>query len=185
MSRTSFPFLALAMTVCCSMAMASEKTANLDPSLSLREVSLGATYRLSTTNRFALGFGPRFFTRSEIQYQPISSLSNMNTATRQSVAVGVSIFDLFSWEIAPDMPWIQYAKVRTDGDIYFLGRAGYEIDENVEYYDVSIDEIIDNFNIRGAVGLGAGYKFSNGERFEVEYTTKKQDFSVLSFGLTF
>ncbi|TPW13439.1 MAG: hypothetical protein FD130_1571 [Halothiobacillaceae bacterium] len=64
----------------------------------------------------------------------------------------------------------QYAIFRSDGTLYFKGKAGYLADEERQQLaNLKFSEIIDGFNNNGALGLGAGYKLNNGDRFEIDY----------------
>lgn len=119
--------------------------------------------------------------RFAVEYRPILSLST-HTRVSDSSASGLSLFSTqLGWESAPD---IQYATFRTEGAFYWKGRAGYAWNEELSDW-ADFKNIFSKFDVNGALGLGAGYQLSNGQRFEIEYTTKSNDFSVLNMGLTF
>lgn len=95
-----------------------------------------------------------------------------------------TIIDLFGWE---DDDRVTLATYRSTGPVYFKGRAGYmHLDGEPDYLsDLSVSEFVGNWGTSGALGLGAGYKLSNGERLEFEYTVNKLDQQVFSVGYTF
>jgi len=89
----------------------------------------------------------------------------------------------FKWE---DSRKSQYAIYRSPGKLYFKGKAGY-ISEGLEedLWDMPLQQAKDTLSEKGAVGLGAGYRLSDGTRFEFEYTVNKQDEQQLKFGYKF
>lgn len=95
-----------------------------------------------------------------------------------------TFIDLFGWE---DDDRVTLATYRSTGPVYLKGRAGYmHFDGEPEYLsDLSVSDFVGNFGTSGAFGLGAGYKLSNGERLEFEYTVNRLDQQVFSVGYTF
>ncbi len=94
-----------------------------------------------------------------------------------------SFTDIFSWEEGREA---QYAAFRSQGNLYFKGKAGYIWDDEEQDIDeLSFSEFVTYFEDNTAVGLGAGYKLNNGERIEFEYTINKNDEKVFSIGYTF
>jgi len=95
-----------------------------------------------------------------------------------------TFIDLFGWE---DDDRVTLATYRSNGPVYFKGRAGYmHFDGEPDYLsDLSMSDFVGNLGTSGALGLGAGYKLSNGERLEFEYTVNKLDQQVFSVGYTF
>jgi hypothetical protein len=94
------------------------------------------------------------------------------------------LLDSFGWEEDESQ---QFATYRSQGPVYFKGKAGYlHLDGEPEFLiEPSVSEFVGNLAESGAVGLGAGYKLSNGERLEVEYTVNKLDQKVFRVGYTF
>lgn len=95
-----------------------------------------------------------------------------------------TFIDLFGWE---DDDRVTLATYRSTGPVYIKGRAGYmHFDGEPDYLsDLSVSDFVGNFSSSGAFGLGAGYKLSNGERLEFEYTVNRLDQQVFSVGYTF
>ena len=95
-----------------------------------------------------------------------------------------TFIDLFGWE---DDDRVTLATYRSTGPVYIKGRAGYlHFDGEPDYLsDLSVSDFVGNFSTSGAFGLGAGYKLSNGERLEFEYTVNRLDQQVFSVGYTF
>lgn len=80
----------------------------------------------------------------------------------------------------------QYATFRSGGSIYFKGRAGYLWETEDDHPDnISVSQMVNGLDAHGAVGFGAGYKLSNGERLEFEYTINKKDEKHFSVGYKF
>lgn len=92
--------------------------------------------------------------------------------------------DVFGWE---EDRQVQFATYRSNGPVYFKGKAGYlhYNDLAINRDDLSLSEFVNNFSLTGAVGVGAGYKLSNGERLEIEYMVNKQDVQIFTVGYTF
>lgn len=95
-----------------------------------------------------------------------------------------TFIDLFGWE---DTDRITLATYRSNGPVYIKGRAGYmHLDGEPDYLsELSVSDFVGNFGTSGAFGVGAGYKLSNGERLEFEYTVNRLDQQVFSVGYTF
>lgn len=118
--------------------------------------------------------------RFAMEYRPILALSHQRASNAANS--GLSLFSTtLGWESAPD---IQYATFRTEGSFYWKGKAGYTWDEQRSDWG-DFKNIFSKFDVNGAIGLGAGYQLNNGQRFEIEYTTRMQDSSLLNLGLTF
>lgn len=119
--------------------------------------------------------------RSALQYRPILALSHDRLIHRPE-ASELSLFSAtLGWESTHN---IQYATFRTEGSFYWKGRAGYTWNDELNDF-ADFKNILNKFNVNGALGLGAGYQLNNGRRLEIEYTTRMQDFSLLNLGLTF
>ncbi|VAW88310.1 hypothetical protein MNBD_GAMMA16-671 [hydrothermal vent metagenome] len=89
----------------------------------------------------------------------------------------------FKWE---DSRKSQYAIYRSPGKLYFKGKAGYILEGLEEdLWDMPLQKAKHTLNKKGAVGLGAGYRLSDGTSFEFEYTVNKQDEQQLKFGYKF
>lgn len=81
---------------------------------------------------------------------------------------------------------IHYAIFRSNGDVYFKGRAGYLTDYTDEAFeDISIEEIINSFDEHGALGIGAGYTLKSGHKLEFEYTVTKRQEQILQIEYIF
>lgn len=82
----------------------------------------------------------------------------------------------------------QYATFRSPGDVYLHGKAGYMWEssrEKDQWCAQSIDDMVEELDTRGAFGLGAGYRLSNGRQFEIEYSVNRRDEQLLRIGYTF
>lgn len=80
----------------------------------------------------------------------------------------------------------QYATFRSAGSVYFKGKAGYLWETEDEHPDnLTIFQMVNGLDAHGAVGIGAGYKLSNGERLEFDYTVNKKDEKMFSIGYKF
>ena len=81
---------------------------------------------------------------------------------------------------------VHYAIFRSNGDVYFKGRAGYLTDYTDEAFeDISIEEIINSFDEHGALGIGAGYTLKSGNKLEFEYTVTKRQEQILQIEYLF
>lgn len=80
----------------------------------------------------------------------------------------------------------QYATFRSAGNVYFKGKAGYLWETEDQHPDnLTIGQMVNGLDAHGAVGVGAGYKLSNGERLEFDYTINKKDEKMFSIGYKF
>ena len=122
-----------------------------------------------------------------------SGLAQATASINERLPVGVLLVeakasngftDVFGWE---EDRQVQFATYRSNGPVYFKGKAGYlhYNDFAIKRDDLSLSEFVNNFSLTGAVGVGAGYKLSNGERLEIEYMVNKQDMQVFTVGYTF
>ena len=79
-----------------------------------------------------------------------------------------------------------YATFRSNGNVYFKGKAGYLQDpNNPELSEIELDKLLENVSSNATVGFGAGHKFKNGALFEIDYTISQQDISMLNIGFVF
>jgi hypothetical protein len=141
---------------------------------------LAPFFRLFTAEIIASGNSPTrphhpAFRHSTQQYQPLVVAARQ----KKSRLIGSRL----DWEEDDES---QYAIFRTRGEVYIKGKAGYVWEDEEEDPNIlSISEIVDNLDVNGAFGLGAGYKLGNGDRLEFEYVVNKRDLKVFSVGYSF
>lgn len=83
----------------------------------------------------------------------------------------------FGWTEGDD---VQYATFRSGGDVYLKGRAGYLTDYTKQSFEeISIEEVVNEFDKNGALGFGAGYTLKNGTKLEFDYTVTKRAEQIL------
>jgi len=93
----------------------------------------------------------------------------------------------------PNIDWqendnSQYAIIRSSGDLYFKGSAGYSWTHYYDNYinDLSVVDVIKSFEDEGTLGLGAGYNLNHGNRLEFDYTiNNKNGEQLFRIGYTF
>ena len=139
---------------------------------------------LSSTAAWAEpALSPKGSSPSLLSPPPSSETSTLQTTLLSTHKPGTQRNEKIALEEGED---VQYAIFRSNGDVYFKGRAGYLTDYTEEAFeDISIEEIIDSFDENGALGIGAGYTLKSGNKVELEYTVTKRSEQILQIEYLF